>query len=707
MPKCDGPFAVVYKVLCHIGLLFNGCKPNILFISISFAEFAQQMAAAHEQFAKEVQAVIGTFRRKNNEFQFERPVDSPSSIQKAWESLLHETEMDAQAHLDATSLNVKKDLTLTCLSIGTPECYKPQCTPGCYKPQCEVRPQLLTSLSIGTPGCYKPQCEAHLDAASLLINNVYKPLEEVAIHKQSQAHKLNNFRDKFEEMLQKVENQIDNAEKDYIVAYNQYEDCHINKSMLYNAHNEYIFQLRASNRSIDQFQIAIPQVLEIYIKSERERQKKLWASKKYRPIADSHSTGFRGINIYIKSERERQKKLRASKKYRPIADSHSTGFRGINIYIKSERERQKKLRASKKYRPIADSHSTGFRGINIYIKSERERQKKLWASKKYRPIADSHSTGFGGINIYIKKRERDRKSYGLPRSIDQLQIAIPQDLELFRYIYKVREKKLWASKKYRPISDSHSTGFRGINIYIKVRERDRKSYGLPRSIDQFQIAIPQDLEIAIPQDLELFRYIYKVREKKLWASKKYRPISDSHSTGFRGINIYIKSERERQKKLWASKKYRPISDSHSTGFRGINIYIKVRERDRKSYGLPRSIDQLQIAIPQDLELFRYIYKELEEIYIDTSNTINVAIESHALLLLTKANEQHRRFEDLLQICRQVNPQLDISYFVNALNPECAKFELKHHKFHPVDSSENEVSVIPISFPPQPWKLSTS
>lgn len=34
------------------------------------------MAAAHEQFAKEVQAVIGTFRRKNNEFQFERYVKS-------------------------------------------------------------------------------------------------------------------------------------------------------------------------------------------------------------------------------------------------------------------------------------------------------------------------------------------------------------------------------------------------------------------------------------------------------------------------------------------------------------------------------------------------------------------------------------------------------------------------------------------------------
>ena len=39
---------------------------------IAVGEFAQQMAVAHEQFAKEVQAVIGSFKRKNNEFKFER-----------------------------------------------------------------------------------------------------------------------------------------------------------------------------------------------------------------------------------------------------------------------------------------------------------------------------------------------------------------------------------------------------------------------------------------------------------------------------------------------------------------------------------------------------------------------------------------------------------------------------------------------------------
>ena len=58
----------------------------------------------------------------------------------------------------------------------------------------------------------------------------------------------------------------------------------------------------------------------------------------------------------------------------------------------------------------------------------------------------------------------------------------------------------------------------------------------------------------------------------------------------------------------------------------------------------------------------------------------------------QANEQHRRFEDLLQVCRQVNPQLDISYFVNALNPDCAKLEIKRHRFHPVEAS-SEVTCI--------------
>ncbi|CAL1528302.1 unnamed protein product [Lymnaea stagnalis] len=72
----------------------------------------------------------------------------------------------------------------------------------------------------------------------------------------------------------------------------------------------------------------------------------------------------------------------------------------------------------------------------------------------------------------------------------------------------------------------------------------------------------------------------------------------------------------------------------------------------------RTVDEFNSFLPQILE-------ELEEIYIDTGNTINVAIESHALLLLTKADEQHKRYEDQLKTCKLVSPHQDISFFVRA------------------------------------------
>lgn len=37
-------------------------------------------------------------------------------------------------------------------------------------------------------------------------------------------------------------------------------------------------------------------------------------------------------------------------------------------------------------------------------------------------------------------------------------------------------------------------------------------------------------------------------------------------------------------------------------------------------------------------IFHYLLQELEEIYIDTSNTVNIAMESHALMLLTKVRK---------------------------------------------------------------------
>ena len=49
--------------------------------------------------------------------------------------------------------------------------------------------------------------QAHLDAANLLIKNVCEPLHEVAEHKQSQAQKLQMFRDNFQDILNQSEEQ--------------------------------------------------------------------------------------------------------------------------------------------------------------------------------------------------------------------------------------------------------------------------------------------------------------------------------------------------------------------------------------------------------------------------------------------------------------------------------------------------------------------
>ncbi|KAH3784900.1 hypothetical protein DPMN_162972 [Dreissena polymorpha] len=92
-------------------------------------------------------------------------------------------------------------------------------------------------------------------------------------------------------------------------------------------------------------------------------------------------------------------------------------------------------------------------------------------------------------------------------------------------------------------------------------------------------------------------------------------------------------------------------------------------------------DDMKVTLPQVLE-------ELDEICIDTTNTVNVAIESHSLLLLTKANEQRRQLENLLRCCRQVNPMLDISLFVKAINSEEHKIPLQRHKFSPADPMAN-------------------
>ncbi|XP_061178105.1 uncharacterized protein LOC133186797 [Saccostrea echinata] len=174
---------------------------SALRLALLVSDFARQMAAVYEQFAKDIQTIIAAFKTKYEDLKRDRPKDTPSTILSAWECLLHGTENDAQAHMDV---------------------------------------------------------------AVLLIKNVYKPLEEVAINKKNQTQKLNSYRDQFEETMDKVEHDLQVAEENYEASVKVYQtNSNYNARLQFlGAHNEYLCQLCASNRTIEEFQYLIPQVLE-------------------------------------------------------------------------------------------------------------------------------------------------------------------------------------------------------------------------------------------------------------------------------------------------------------------------------------------------------------------------------------------------------------------------------------------------------------
>jgi hypothetical protein len=58
----------------------------------------------------------------------------------------------------------------------------------------------------------------------------------------------------------------------------------------------------------------------------------------------------------------------------------------------------------------------------------------------------------------------------------------------------------------------------------------------------------------------------------------------------------------------------------------------------------------------------------------------------------QASEQQRQLENLLKACHQVNPMLDISFFVKAINPEDATVTYQRHRFCPADHMTNSAEV---------------
>ncbi|KAK3772382.1 hypothetical protein RRG08_031406 [Elysia crispata] len=175
---------------------------------ISVSEFAQQMAVAHEAFSKEIQAIIATFRRRNYELKKQRPMETPNCIFSSWEALLQETEMDAQAHLDA---------------------------------------------------------------ASLLHKNVYLPLQEVASHKNRQADMLALFRDNLDSVYIEALREEQKAEKDYHSSFQDFvglpkdpgeKEGEAVRGRLHRTHNDYILNIRATNTMADEYNKALPRILE-------------------------------------------------------------------------------------------------------------------------------------------------------------------------------------------------------------------------------------------------------------------------------------------------------------------------------------------------------------------------------------------------------------------------------------------------------------
>ena len=90
------------------------------------------------------------------------------------------------------------------------------------------------------------------------------------------------------------------AEENYLNSYSIYKNCDVlnNREELrhdfHNAHNEYILHIRASNRSIDEFQVAIPQVLEVLYHMSRVMRKPVFR------VSDQvqHKLGYTAIEDF-------------------------------------------------------------------------------------------------------------------------------------------------------------------------------------------------------------------------------------------------------------------------------------------------------------------------------------------------------------------------------------------------------------------------
>ncbi|XP_074660602.1 uncharacterized protein LOC141913058 [Tubulanus polymorphus] len=195
-----------YKDLANpnVGHVVRDHNSSMLKLLLTVADFAQKVATAHQQFSVVLHNIVKQFEQIGADLKKERSVDFRSTIHTAWDTLLHETEMDAQAQADT---------------------------------------------------------------ADLLIKNVYNPLVEVAQHKKNHAKKLYSFREQFENELDKAQESLEQTHQDYIDSFERYRsnsrDTTKNLASYFNAHNDYILQLWASNCMNEEYiTTALPFILE-------------------------------------------------------------------------------------------------------------------------------------------------------------------------------------------------------------------------------------------------------------------------------------------------------------------------------------------------------------------------------------------------------------------------------------------------------------
>ncbi|CAG5128675.1 unnamed protein product, partial [Candidula unifasciata] len=111
---------------------------------------------------------------------------------------------------------------------------------------------------------------AHMDAAGLLLTTVYRPLQEVASHKNQQADMLICFRENIDSVMNQALREVTQAESKYHNSFQELASVLDSpttegeevRSKLHKCHNDYVLQIRATNRTVDEFNRILPQILE-------------------------------------------------------------------------------------------------------------------------------------------------------------------------------------------------------------------------------------------------------------------------------------------------------------------------------------------------------------------------------------------------------------------------------------------------------------